>query len=105
MTAKALKLSIVTEKLILDGVARIIEQSGARGYTVIDSGAKGSQELRTASGRSAFITFAANVKIEVITPDREVAQAVADQVAEAYFENFPGIIYLEEVEVLRAHDF
>jgi len=103
MNSKAFKITIVTEKLIQDGVAKIIEAAGAGGYTVIDGGGKGSREMRT-RGRSVVVAFA-NVKIELVTNDRDSAVEIADKVAEMYFDNFPGIIYIEEVEVLRSHDF
>jgi hypothetical protein len=46
-----------------------------------------------------------NVKIEVITADRSKATRIADQVAERFFGNYSGIIYLEGVEVLRPQKF
>ena len=104
MTHKATKIVIITEKLIQDGVARIIQQAGASGYTVVAAGGKGSRGVRS-SGRPAVVDAFANVKIEVITSNREMADRIADEVAAIYFENYSGITYLEEVEVLRPHKF
>lgn len=104
MTHKATKIVIITEKLIQDGVARIIQQAGASGYTVVAAGGKGSRGVRS-SGRPAVVDAFANVKIEVITSNREMADRIADEVATTYFENYSGITYLEEVEVLRPHKF
>ncbi|WP_421708060.1 P-II family nitrogen regulator [Algihabitans sp.] len=104
MTHKATKIVIITEKLIQDGVARIIQQAGASGYTVVAAGGKGSRGVRS-SGRPAVVDAFANVKIEVITSNREMADRIADEVAATYFENYSGITYLEEVEVLRPHKF
>ncbi len=42
MTQQASKLVIVTEKLLLKQIAKIIDEAGATGYTVVDAGGKGS---------------------------------------------------------------
>lgn len=104
MTHKARKLVIITEKLILDGVTRIIEACGGSGYTVVAAGGKGSRGVRS-QDRPAVVDGFANVKIEVITARPEVAQRIAETVAERYFANYSGITYLEDVEILRRAKF
>lgn len=52
VTHKATKIVIITEKLISDGVAQLIEECGASGYTVVAAGGKGSRGVRTASAAS-----------------------------------------------------
>lgn len=104
MTHKATKVVVITEKLIFEGVAKIIEEAGGSGYTVVAAGGKGSRGVRSASRASVVDAFA-NIKFEVITSDRAVAEAIADRVAAAYFDNYSGITYLEEVEILRPHKF
>ena len=104
MTHKATKIVIITEKLIFDGVVQIIEDAGASGYTMVAAGGKGSRGVRT-SGQAAVVDAFANVKIEVITASREMADEIADKVAAQYFDNYSGITYLEEVEILRVHKF
>jgi hypothetical protein len=34
-----------------------------------------------------------------------VAEAIAEQVAESYFANYAGIVYIDDVEVLRREKF
>ncbi|MBO6639036.1 MAG: hypothetical protein JJ920_15850 [Roseitalea sp.] len=104
MTHTATKIVIITEKLIVDGVTKIIEEAGASGYTMVQAAGKGSRGVRS-SGRPAVVDAFANVKIEVITATREMAEQIADTVAARYFENYSGITYLEEVEILRPHKF
>ena len=104
MTSKATKVVIITEKLILDKVTRLVESAGASGYTVVAAGGKGSRGVRS-SGRAAVIDEFSNVKIEVITADRAKATRIADEVAEQFFDNYSGIIYLEGVEILRPQKF
>lgn len=104
MTHKATKIVIITEKLIVEGVTTIIEEAGASGYTMVQAAGKGSRGVRS-SGRPAVVDAFANVKIEVITATRAMAEQIADKVAARYFENYSGITYLEEVEILRPHKF
>ncbi len=102
---KATKVVIITEKLIFEGVARIIEEAGASGYTMVTAGGKGSRGMRSTTGRASVVDAFTNVKIEVITASKEMAEAIADTVAETYFDNYSGVTYLEEVEILRPHKF
>ncbi|WP_328985345.1 hypothetical protein [Thiorhodovibrio winogradskyi] len=45
----------------------------------------------------------ANVRIEVITTEPEMSERIANEIGEKFFENFSGIIYRDQVEVMRAH--
>lgn len=101
---EATKVVIITEKLILPKVARLIEAAGASGYTVTPAGGKGSRGVRT-TNRAAVVDEFSNVKIEVITGNAEAANRIADEVAEQFFDNYSGITYLEKVAILRPHKF
>lgn len=101
---KATKVVIITEKIILERVAKVIEAAGARGYTVTPAGGKGSRGVRSTSRASVVDEFS-NVKIEVIIGSKDAANRIADEVAEKFFGNYSGITYLEEVEILRPHKF
>jgi capsular polysaccharide biosynthesis protein len=46
-----------------------------------------------------------NIKIEVITMNRDIAEKIANEVAEQFFQDYSGITYLETVEILRPHKF
>ncbi|MEN9231158.1 MAG: hypothetical protein Q6L68_09650 [Thermostichus sp. DG02_5_bins_236] len=104
MAKPAKKLVIVTEKILLKKIAEIIEESGASGYTVMETGGKGSRNVRS-SGQPSVSDTTANVKIEVLTPDRIMAQNIAKKVAETFFVNFAGMIYLCDAEVLYGQSF
>ena len=103
MTHKAKKVVIITEKLIADKVTDIIEQCGATGYTITPAGGKGSRGVR--SDRGSVTDAYANVKIQVITASVDTAKDIADKVAGKYFDNYSGIIYMEEVDILRLDKF
>jgi len=101
---KASKVVIITEKIILEKVAKLIEDAGARGYTVTPAGGKGSRNMRSTS-RANVVDELSNIKIEVITGSLQTANRIADEVAEKFFDNYSGITYLEEVQILRPHKF
>lgn len=101
MTHKAKKIVIITEKLILDNITNIIEECGATGYTVTAAGGKGSRGVRSERGNDAY----SNVKIEVVTANVEMAKAISEKVANKYFENYSGITYIEDVEIIRLQKF
>ncbi|MBD2427903.1 hypothetical protein [Phormidium sp. FACHB-1136] len=104
MAKPAKKLVIITEKLLLKQVAKIIESSGASGYTVLETGGKGSRNMRS-SGQPSVSDTTANIKFEVLTDTKEMALAISDQVAAQFFNDYAGIIYICDAEVLYAHSF
>lgn len=105
MTQKASKLVIVTEKVLLKKVAKIIDQAGATGYTVVAAGGKGSRGVRS-SGQPTVGDAFSNVKFEILTPNRDMAVKISDEVASKFFDDYSGIAYICDVmEVLHAHTF
>lgn len=104
MSKLAQKLFIITEKVLLKKIAKIIDESGASGYTVIETGGKGSRNVRS-SGQPNVSDTQGNIKFEVLTEDREMAVRIADKVAVKYFIDFAGIIYICEAEVLYGSSF
>ncbi|WP_017303735.1 P-II family nitrogen regulator [Spirulina subsalsa] len=105
MTQQASKLVIVTEKLLLKKIVKIIDEAGATGYTVIETGGKGSRNVRS-SGQPTVSDTNSNIKIEVLTANRDMALKISDEVAARFFNDYSGIAYLCDVmEVLHAHKF
>jgi len=105
MTQRASKLVIVTEKVLLKKVGKIIDEAGATGYTVVDAGGKGSRNVRSSGQPSVSDNFS-NVKFEILTPNRDMAVKISDEVAAQFFDDYSGIAYICDVmEVLHAHSF
>ena len=104
MSKKASKLVIVTEKLLLKKIAKIIDKNGAKGYTVIPADGRGTRNVRS-SGQPTVSDKFSNIQIEVLTPDRDMAVNIADEVATEFFEDYSGIAYICNAEVLYAHQF
>lgn len=102
MVQQASKLVIVTEKLLLKPITKIIEKAGATGYTVVAAGGKGSRNVRS-SGQPNVSDIYSNIKIEVLTADREMAVKISDDVAAKFFADYSGIIYISDAEVLHQH--
>mgnify|MGYP001799988957 CR=1 FL=1 len=104
MTQAASRLVIVTEKLLFKKIAKIIDEAGAAGYTVTETGGKGSRNVRS-SGRPTVSDTYANIKFEVLTRDRDMAIRISDEVAARFFDDYSGISYICDAEVLHAHKF
>ncbi|MDM7859813.1 P-II family nitrogen regulator [Alteromonas sp. ASW11-36] len=99
------KLVIITEKLICEKVCSIITKAGATGYTLTPAGGKGSRNKRSTADRATVVDDFSNVKIEVIVSDKAMAEAIVEEVAHKYFNNYSGIAYVEDVGILRQFKF
>ena len=105
MTQKASLLFIVTEKGLLKKIAKIVDEAGAAGYTVMEAGGKGSRCVRSSGQPSVGDSFS-NIKIEVLTANRDMALKISALVAAQFFDDYSGIAYICDVmEVLHAHTF
>ncbi len=104
MAKPASMLVIVTEKLLLKKIAKVIKEAGATGYTVVPAGGKGSRNVRS-TGQPSGSDIYTDIKIEVLTDSRDMALKIADEVAAQFFEDYAGIAYLCNAEVLSSHQF
>jgi len=104
MAKPAKKLVIITEKLLLKKIAQIIDEAGATGYTVLATGGKGSRNVRS-SGQPIVSDTNSNIKFEVLTENRDMALKISDRVALEFFDDYSGIAYICDAEVLYAHKF
>ena len=102
---KAKKVVIIAEKMLSEKICRIIDASGARGYTVVPAGGRGAHHKHYTSERASVVDDFATVRIEVVVNDRSVAEDIGNKVVEQCFDKYSGIVYLEEVEILRPGKF
>lgn len=92
-------VTIICESDLEPRLGEDIMRLGAHGYTASDARGRGSRGLRDAAwGPSA------NVRIEVIC-DAEVAERIAGHMHDAYSRHYALVLYISEVEVLRAEKF
>jgi nitrogen regulatory protein PII len=102
---KAKKVVIITEKMLSEKICEIVEAEGARGYTVVPAGGKGSHHRHYISDRASVVDDFSTVRIEVIVSDKSVAEEIGNKVVEECFRTYSGIVYLEDVEILRKDKF
>lgn len=97
------KVVIVTETIIKDKLLKHIISMGAKGYTIDTVCGKGERGVRgddvTAPG-----DFSRNIKVEIITTE-EIAEKIASSVIDNFFKNYAGIVYIEDVRVVRSKKF
>lgn len=104
MIHEAKKVVVITEKTIVEKVAALVEECGAKGYTTCTAGGKGSRGVRS-EGRNAVADSYINVKIEAIVPSEEMAINIAEKVTAEFFNNYSGITYIENVKIVRPQKF
>ncbi|MCL0087116.1 P-II family nitrogen regulator [Thermodesulfovibrionales bacterium] len=99
---KVKKVVIVTEAFIMDDVLKVVNDLGVGGYTVSTVTGKGTKGIRHGSG--ILDTLFKNVKIDIVV-DEETAKEVMVSVRDKFFKTYAGIVYMEDVEVLRPDRF
>lgn len=104
MKHKATLISVMTEKVFEDGILEVLDQEGAKGYTIFEGGGNGSFHLHQSQHLSMVDEFRI-VKVEVIVLDSEVAERIAARLVDDCFDEQPGIVSLSEVEVFRRQKF
>lgn len=105
MFHKAVKIIIITEKFLSEKVCRLIDAFGVPGYTLVPAGGKGRHHIHSTAERASVVEEFTNMKIEVIVNDRRDAESLAEALLKNYFQDFPGILYLEDVFVRRSDIF
>lgn len=92
------KLTIISESLLREEISALILRHGATGYTITRVEGCGSRGTRASDFEGR------NTKFEVIVSE-ETADAILEEVAERYFEDFAVIAWLTTAEVLRGNKF
>jgi PII-like signaling protein len=104
MKHNAKLISIMTEKVFEEDILEVLEQEGAKGYTIFEGGGNGSFHLHPAQHLSLVDEFRI-VKIEVIVLDIDIADRIATRLMEEYFTDQPGIVSLSDVQIFRTQKF
>jgi nitrogen regulatory protein PII len=104
MSQQIWKLVIVAEEILSKKLINLIKEAGATGYTVTAAGGEGSRNVRSTGQPSVSHTLA-NVKIEVLTGTRELADRVTQDIESRYYADYSIITYISQVEALRDHKF
>jgi hypothetical protein len=104
MSQRVWKLAIVAEEILSKKLIKLITVAGATGYTVNAAGGEGSRNVRSTGEPSVSHTLA-NVKIEVLTGIRELAERITGEIAAKYYADYSIITYIYPVEARRDHKF
>ena len=104
MSQQVWKLVIVAEEVLSKKLTKLIKASGATDYTVNAAGGEGSRNVRSTGEPSVSHTLS-NVKIEVLTGTRELADKITSEIEAKYYADFSIITYIYPVEALRDHKF
>jgi len=100
-TTKRKKLEIIVEVLVLRRVEGFLVEAGVRGWTVLPSlaGASASGEWRSGD----FVPGQEKCLIMAIATE-DVAACALDKLS-AFFADYPGVVCISEVEVIRSDRF
>ena len=91
-------VTVVAERSVRGRLLDAIHRLGATGHTIQDVQGEGSRGLHGATWERP------SVKIETVVPP-DVADRIAQHVAETYFRHHSVIVYLQDVQVLRGSKY
>ncbi|GEO81148.1 P-II family nitrogen regulator [Pararhodospirillum oryzae] len=89
-------VTIITEATLEGAILADIDALGPSGYTVTEARGKGSRGIQSGSWG-----LASNLRIEIVC-DETLAPKIAATVHQKYASNYGMVIYVSDVEVLRA---
>lgn len=96
------RVVIITEASIKDDIIEHISLQGARGYTIDTVCGRGERGLR--NDETLLGEYLRNIKVEVITT-KDIAEKILSSIVERFFNNYAGIAYIHDVQVVRAEKF
>lgn len=91
-------VTIVTERILEDRLLRKLLELGAKGYTLTQATGKGSRGVRASEWEGP------DTKIETLVSE-DVARAIVDHVAGAFFEHYAVIVYVQDAAVVRGEKY
>jgi nitrogen regulatory protein P-II 2 len=95
---KLKKVTIVAEKLLREPLINILRKRGATGWSIAAIEGEGSRDNSTCDFEGR------NVQIETIVSE-SISDAIMEDVAKHYFEDWAIIVYASDVEVLRGSKY
>lgn len=98
-TTTAMKLvTVVTEGLLKEKVIALLKRHACTGFTITRTDGEGSRGVRASDWEGP------NLKIESIV-SVETGEAIVEDLAEKYFDNYSLVAWLTDVQVLRGEKF
>lgn len=96
------RVVIITEASIKGDIIEHITSHGAMGYTIDNVRGRGERGVR--DDETLLGEYLRNIKVEVITT-REIAEKIISSVVERFFNNFAGITFMHDVQIVRGKKF
>ena len=92
------KVTIISERLLRDQITELLKKHGATGWSITAVEGEGSRGTHTSDfeGRNSQIDT-------IVTP--EAADAIMEEIAKTYFEDWAIITYCSDVEVMRSQKY
>lgn len=97
-TTNVILLTIIAEDELETRLVADLKTLGVQGYTIAPVRGEGMHGPRFSEWEGK------NIKLEVIV-ESDLADAISEHVAQAYFPKFATILYLQPVQVLRVEKF
>jgi len=92
-------ITVVTEAVLEAEIEKVLNEAGAKGYTISDVRGKGQESFRSGDWKES-----ANIQIQIVCKP-ELADNIIHSLRDKFFENYHMIIYLSDVQVLRSEKF
>lgn len=92
-------VTVITETALEQKLCDELNALGATGYTIVDARGRGSRGVRHADWSTS-----GNIRLEVVC-DEARADAIASFLKDRYYKDFTMILYISDVQVLRAEKF
>ncbi len=96
------KVVIITESSIKDEIITLFTDIGVKGYTIDNVCGRGERGIR--DDDSLLGEYLRNIRIETLTTE-DIAKKIVASVVEEFFNNYAGIAYMYDVEVVREEKF
>lgn len=99
MNTTILKLvTIVTERILEDRLLRMLDEKGAKGYTLTQATGKGSRGVRASEWEGP------DTRIETLV-SAPVADAIVAHISQYFFEHYAVIVYVQDAAVVRGDKY
>lgn len=92
-------VTIITELPLENKLKRLVQDSGATGYTISQATGKGSQGKREGSWDQN-----SNIRVEVIC-NEEVADRINKEIFAKYYNDFAMVAFTQDITVMRPDKF
>ena len=97
-------VSIIAEKVIDRPLLKLLDDEGAKGYTIYEGGGNGS--FHSLPSQHPALSEAMHIiKIEAIISEKDIAERIATRVVQEFFTDRPGVVYIKQAEIFRPEKF